>query len=303
MCQTHPGIAVASLNDYIRLVRPHQFVKNLFVFLPSFFGHRLGDPAALWTACLAFAGFCLAGGAVYVFNDLRDVEDDRKHPSKKDRPIASGQVTPGEAVRLIMILLTGALAVALVVADWRYLAVLFSYLGLNVAYSLGLKHKAIVDVSCIAVGFVLRIFAGAIAVEVRPSQWIVLMTFLLALFLALAKRRDDLVLSQEGQRMRKALDGYNLEMVSSAMNLMAAVTIVSYIMYTVSPEVAAYYGSRQLYLTTIWVILGILRYLQVTYVRLKSGSPTKVLLQDRFMQLVVLAWLATFFLVIYVFGT
>ena len=184
--------------------------------------------------------------------------------------------------------------------NWAYLGILGIYIFLNTFYSLKLKHFAVIDVTTVAIGFVLRVFAGGFAIGILPSHWLVLMTFLLALFMSLAKRRDDLLLARCGNPHRKSLDGYNLEFVSGAMMVMAAVTIVSYILYTVSPDVIQKHGTANLYLSTFWVIIGLLRYMQVTFVREKSGSPTQVLLRDRFLQLVIFLWLLTFLGLIYV---
>ena len=293
---------MALLRDYLILTRPHQLIKNGFLFLPLFFGNKLTDLHALGQVCIGFCCFCFAGMAVYVFNDLRDVDDDRKHPVKCKRPIAANKVGAVEAVLMILILAALALTGSSVLLGWAFAGIVGAYLFLNLVYTLGLKHVAILDITCIAVGFVMRVYAGGEAGNVRTSHWIVLMTFLLAMFLALAKRRDDLLLAKGGAKTRKSLDGYNMEMVSSGMNIMAAVTIVSYVLYTVSPDVVAFHSSRHLYLTSFWVIVGILRYLQITYVQNRSGSPTKVLLQDIFLILVILCWLASIFVIKYVFS-
>lgn len=290
---------MASLRDYVKLTRPHQLIKNGFLFLPLFFGNKLTDTHALGQVCLGFLCFSFAGMTVYVFNDLRDAEDDRHHPIKRNRPIAAGHVGTTQAALMIAFFAVLALGGGSFLLGWLFTSILGAYLVLNLAYTLGVKHMAVLDVTCIAVGFVMRVYAGGAAGDVRTSHWIVLMTFLLALFLALAKRRDDLHLAKSGTKTRKSLDGYNMEMVSSGMNIMAAVTIVSYVMYTVSPEVVAFHSTRRLYLTSFWVIIGILRYLQITYVQSKSGSPTLILLQDPFLIIVVLGWLASIFVMKY----
>jgi len=289
------------LASCLRLARPHQYVKNAFVFLPLFFGWKLADADALLASALAFAAFCLTASAVYVINDLKDIEEDRAHPAKRNRPLASGALTPGEGLAFAGGLLGAGAAVALVLGSGAFAAILAGYLGLNVLYSFALKHKALIDLACIAVGFVLRVFAGGAVTGITPSHWIVLMTFLLALFLGFAKRRDDLLLSAAGcEKTRRSLDGYNLEFVSAAMMIMAAVVIVSYILYTLSPEVIAKHGSDKLYLTAIFVILGVLRYLQITLVECKSGSPTLVLLRDGFIQASLLLWIVSCYLILYV---
>lgn len=178
-------------------------------------------------------------------------------------------------------------------------AILMAYILLNIAYSLKLKHIPIVDIFIIAIGFVLRIFAGATVIGVTSSMWIIIMTFLLALFLGLAKRRDDVKLSFQGLQTRKNINGYNLEFINAAMILMAGVIIVSYILYTVSEEIIQRLGTQYLYLTTFFVILGIMRYMQITFVEEAGGSPTEIVLKDRFLQITILLWLFSFFGVCY----
>jgi len=222
-----------------------------------------------------------------VLNDYHDIEEDKAHPVKKNRPLASGRVTKSSAKVLIFGLMSFSLFGSFVLSI-EFMAVVMFYIVLNIAYTFKLKHISILDISIIAVGFVLRIYAGAVLIDNSPSMWIVLVTFVLALFLALAKRRDDCLL---------ALDGYNLEMVNSAMSLMAGVTILSYIMYTVSPEVIEKLGTHNLYLTSFFVIIGILRYMQLTFVLQNSGSPTKLVLKDRFLQLTIIAWIVSFYII------
>ncbi len=288
------------LASCLKLARPHQYVKNAFVFLPLFFGWKLAGPDAPSRAVLAFAAFCLTASAVYVVNDLKDMDEDRAHPTKRNRPLASGALAPREGLVFAAGLLAGGLALTLALGSGPFAAILAAYLGINLLYSFALKHKALIDLGCIAVGFVLRVFAGGVVTGVTPSHWIVLMTFLLALFLGFAKRRDDLLLSAAGcEKTRRSLDGYNLEFVSAAMMIMAAVVIVSYILYTVSPEVIAKHGSDKLYLTAIFVIMGVLRYLQITLVECKSGSPTLVLLRDGFIQASLVLWIASCYLILY----
>lgn len=169
---------------------------------------------------------------------------------------------------------------------------------MNIAYSLGLKHITIVDIFIIASGFVLRLFAGASVIDNQLSMWIIIMTFLLALFLAVAKRRDDVLLSSQGKETRKNIDGYNLEFVNAVMVFMSGVIVVAYILYTVSDEVIERLNSQYLFLTTFFVILGIMRYMQLTFVEQNSGSPTKIVLKDRFLQITIMFWLASFFVVV-----
>jgi decaprenyl-phosphate phosphoribosyltransferase len=292
---------ITKVRVFLQLARPDQYVKNGFVFLPLIFGHQLFHADAVAVVLVAFAGFCLASSAVYVFNDLLDVEEDRIHPVKCHRPLASGRISPRQAAWFGALLAIGSLGVGFCLLNWTYIGILIAYLLLNIAYSLRLKHMAIIDVVSVSTGFVLRVFAGGVVIGILPTHWLVLMTFLVALFISLAKRRDDLLLlARSGNSTRRSLDGYNLEFVSGAMMIMAAVTIVSYILYTLSPDVIQKHSSRHLYLTSFWVIIGLLRYMQITFVSEKSGAPTQVLLKDPFLQVVVVLWLISFLLLTHV---
>jgi len=294
------GMEMAKLSDYIKLGRPHHYVKNGFIWLPLFFGLKLTDLQAVLHTFWAFLAFSLTASAVYVLNDLIDVQADRQHPVKKRRPIASGTVTAGHGFFILMTYFVLALVTSLLFLPQQLFYVLLVYLFLNLAYSFSLKHFAVVDVVCIAIGFILRIYAGGIAAEVYVSHWLVLMVFLLAIFLALAKRRDDLLLTSSGHKTRRSLDGYNLEFVNYAMVVMTSVVIVCYVLYTVSPEVIDKHGTDQLYLTTLWVIVGLLRYMQITFVEQKSGSPTRIVFKDYFLQAVILAWIIHIYFILYV---
>ena len=288
-----------TMATYLRLLRPEQFLKNGFIWLPIFFGYRITHLPAVTDTIYAFIAFCLLASGVYVINDLRDVESDRRHPVKKNRPLAAGLVSPGKAVGLALGMMLAAFALSLALLPAISAGILLAYLVLNLLYSFGLKHVAIVDIVCIAVGFVLRVFAGGVAARVEISPWIVIMTFLMALFLALAKRRDDLRLSDQGHDVRKAIDGYSADFISLAMGVMASVIIVAYILYTVSPEIVAKHGTRRLYLSGVWVILGVLRYLQLTFVEENSGSPTQVLIKDLVLQAIIVLWLINIYLLLY----
>jgi decaprenyl-phosphate phosphoribosyltransferase len=277
-------------NAYIQLLRPHQYVKNLFIFLPQFFGMQITNTALLGRTVFAFVAFSLMASAVYVFNDYHDREEDRNHPQKRSRPLASGRVTPTAALVLAVALLAVA-GIIFVALGTKALVVAVVYLALNVAYTLLLKHVPILDAFSVASGFVLRLSVGSAVTAIVLSKWIVLMTFLLALFLAFAKRRSDvLIYLESGQKSRKLVDGYNLQVLDAFMVIVASVVIVAYIMYTVSAEVVARTGTENLYFTVAFVILGIMRYLQISIVRGDGGSPTQVFLRDRFIQLSVLGW-------------
>jgi decaprenyl-phosphate phosphoribosyltransferase len=280
------------------LARPHHYVKNGFVLLPLFFGHQFAHLSVVLRCLTAFAAFCLAASAIYIYNDMRDVRADRLHPAKRNRPLASGAVTSTQAVASLFLLLLLAFGVSFAFLPWLFSACLGCYVVLNLLYSWRLKRAAIVDVTCVAIGFVIRVVGGAIVAAVAVSHWIILVTFLLALFLALAKRRSDVVLyERDGIKPRQNIDSYNLEFVSAGMVVMASVTIVSYVLYTVSPEVMAVHGTNKLYLTSFWVVLGFLRYMQLTFVEGKSDSPTRLLFSDLFLKVTIVGWLATFYVI------
>lgn len=286
---------MATTKDVLYLLRPHQYLKNLFIFAPVLFAARVTEAQLLLTSLTAFACFSLTASGVYVFNDLRDREADREHPKKRNRPIASGAVSPGLAAGLTAGLLVAGLGLCLALLPLSCAAWILVYIALNLLYSLHLKHVPLLDVSIIALGFVLRLFVGSAATSIELSAWIILTTFLLALFLALAKRRDDeIIFLETGKRMRQAGAGYNLEFINVSLGIMAAVVVVAYTMYTLTPTVAGHFGTDKIYLSVIFVVLGILRYLQLTFVYKDSGSPTRIVLKDRFLQAVILCWGAFF---------
>lgn len=286
------------LASWIRLLRPHQYTKNLFIFLPLFFAIRITEADLLLNAVICFVLFSMIASSVYILNDFKDIEEDKKHPKKMYRPLASGEISKSQALVLMFVFITVSLGIA-VSLDIKMASVLALYLLMNIGYSMGLKHIPLLDIFLIATGFVLRLLAGAVATGVELTMWIILVTFLLALFLGLAKRRDDVLLAGEGKRTRKNIDGYNLEFVNAAMVIMASVVIVSYIFYTISSEVQEKFNSKFLYLTVVFVVLGIMRYLQITFVENNSGSPAALLLRDRFLQISILAWMLVFVFLIY----
>lgn len=295
----------ASMKDILRLIRPKQWLKNVFVLVPMFFGGALTDGATVFASLVAFLAFCFIASAVYCFNDIIDVEADRRHPVKCKRPIASGAITMKAAYGLMALmvmlsLLTLTLGFRFQDSFLSVLGVILFYFLLNLAYCAKLKQYAIVDVCVIAFGFVLRLLAGGFATGIVLSKWIVMMTFLLTLFLSFAKRRDDVIrMEATGEAPRKNTIRYNLTFINQAITITASVTLVCYIMYTISPEVVARVHTDYLYLTTAYVLLGLLRYIQITVVDKKSGDPTKMMLQDRFTQVVVVLWALTFLLIIY----
>ena len=290
------------IKSIFKLLRPHQWVKNGFVFLPLFFDRHMMDVEYLIPAIVAFFAFSFAASGIYCFNDIYDVEADRKHPKKCKRPVASGVISIPLAYSLMGLCFALSMAI-LLLGGGNYIeyGIIIFYVLMNIAYCVKLKHIAIIDVFVISLGFVLRVVIGGFATGIYLSHWIVLMTFLLALFLAFAKRRDDVVLFEaSGVKARKNVNRYNVAFINQAISIVAGITMICYIMYTVTPEVMERFGSPYLYITSFFVLAGIIRYLQVTIVDLRSGSPTKVLLRDRFIQTCIIGWVATFFVIIYV---
>jgi 4-hydroxybenzoate polyprenyltransferase len=285
--------------QYLKLLRPKHWVKNLFLFIPLFFAGQIFDFDKILILFAAFACFSLLASSIYIINDYRDVEADRAHPVKCKRPLASGAVSKNAALAIFAVLVIAGFAGAYLIGA-KFAFVLGIYFVLNMAYSFGLKNISIVDVFIVSIGFVLRIKAGGAAADVGVSEWLTLMIFLLALFMALAKRRDDIVLKMaSGKDMRKASKGYNMDFLNTSLALVSAVIIVAYIMYTMSPVTMERFHTYRLYYTSIFVIAGLMRYLQIAYVENNTGSPTKILYKDRFIQLTILLWILSFYVIIY----
>ena len=280
------------MKNLILLIRPHQWIKNLIVFLPVFFGGALLQWEAVYAGFITVLSFSLTASSIYCLNDIVDVHDDRQHPVKCHRPMASGAVSivQGYILMGLMFALSMISTFLLHARQVETASVIIFYWLLNIGYCLRLKRYAIIDV------------AGGYATDIHLSKWIVLMTFLLMLFLSFAKRRDDVVrMNETGHAPRQNTIRYNLTFINQAITITASVTLVCYIMYTVSPETIANFHTDNLYLTSVFVLLGLLRYIQISVVDKKSGDPTKVMIHDRFMQLIVLAFGLAFLFIIYVF--
>lgn len=292
-------------SNLLKLIRPHQWLKNVFVMIPMFFGGSLLDPSDIRASVVTFFAFSFIASSVYCFNDIIDVEADRRHPVKCKRPIASGAISVRSAWALMALMFLLSVGTVCLLDTYTHVInvglVILIYYILNILYCSKLKQYAIVDVCIIAFGFVLRVLAGGFATDIALSKWLVLMTFLLTLFLSFAKRRDDVLrMNETGEPPRKNTIRYNLTFINQAITITVSVTLVCYIMYTVSPEVVNRFHSDLLYLTSVFVLLGLLRYIQITVVDKRSGDPTKMMLRDRFTQCVVLLWALTFLVLIYV---
>jgi len=289
---------VRTLAAVLASLRPRQWVKNLFVFAGLVFGQQLFTPA-VWTAGAAFLVFCGLSGAVYLLNDVADREQDRLHPDKRLRPIAAGRLAPGPAVAAAVVLIVAGLAAAAWLSRPFALAAA-AYVGLLAAYSAWLKHVVIVDVLVVALGFVLRAVAGALAVEVAISGWLLICTILLALFLALGKRRHEvLTLEADAARHRPILAEYSAGLLDQMIAVVTASTVTAYALYTMSPETVAKFRTTLLPVTLPFVLYGIFRYLYLLYRRQLGGNPSEIVFSDRALLVNTLAWLAVTLAVIY----
>ncbi|NJA04840.1 decaprenyl-phosphate phosphoribosyltransferase [Methylococcaceae bacterium WWC4] len=284
------------MTQLILLLRPHQYVKNSFVLLGVVFSHQW-DNATLILAALAFFAFCCMASAVYVLNDILDVEEDRQHPKKRYRPIANGTIAVPTAWGLFSILT--AASILLGIGAGKLMPVMLSiYLVLNLAYSLRLKHVVILDVFVISTGFMLRILGGTLGLGIAPSHWLLLCGLMLTLFLGFAKRRAELLMLEsfgEYSRAttRRVLDDYSPIMLEQYIAVSAACTILSYGLYTVSDSTIALHGSDKLVYTVPFVVYGIFRYLFLLHHRQQGNDTAKDLLTDRHLLFTVLGWFVT----------
>ncbi|MBK8583676.1 MAG: UbiA prenyltransferase family protein [Flavobacteriales bacterium] len=281
------------------LLRAEQWVKNGFLVLPAFFAGNILAPGVLPQVLLGMVAFSLVASSIYIVNDLRDAPADRLHPRKCKRPIAAGLVKPSFAIAVACVLAAIGLGSAFLL-NTEFGLIALGYGLMNLAYSLYLKRWAILDVMIIALGFILRIHGGGALAEVPISMWLEILTFLLALFIAFGKRRDEVLVSNSsGNDARRSIQGYNLEMVNTSMALIASVTLVAYLMYTVSPEVMDRIGNTHVYYTAFFVLMGMLRYLQLALVKNRTGSPTRLVYEDWPLQAIIVGWLITFALILY----
>ena len=288
------------MKQYIILLRPKHWAKNLFLFVPLFFAGRFFELDEIVLLAAGFFSFSFLASSIYIINDYRDIEDDKKHPEKRRRPLASGAVNKTYALVLsVSLTIIGFILAYLVDRSGKFLFISGIYYIMNLLYSFGLKNIAIVDILILAAGFVLRVKGGAELAHLNTTEWFIIMTFLLALFMAIAKRRDDVMLKiSTGTEMRKSMKGYSLEFLNMMLGLFCAILIVSYINFTVTPAAHEKYGYRLFY-TSLFVIAALMRYLQITFIHNKAGSPTDVLYKDRFIQITLLLWAASFFVILY----
>ncbi len=285
----------------LKTLRPHQWVKNLFVAAALVFSRHLTNPEYVLRTTIAVLAFCLLSGAVYAFNDVRDVEGDRAHPKKRNRPIASGALSERTAMTAAFVLALVALGGSFVLS-WKLAAIAALYLAQNVAYSVKLKQIAFIDVGVIATGFILRVLAGAAAIDVPASGWLLVCTALLATFLGLGKRAHELAWAErtgQAHETRASLAGYRIPVVRAAMFVIGLVTCVAYLAYTVDPHTVEYFHTDELPYSSPFVLLGILRFLSLALWYPKDESPTEAMLKDPWFLLNLAAAGATVLYIIY----
>ncbi len=266
------------LRDRIRLMRPAHWLKNAFVFAPLVYGKALGDAGAVRLSLLAFGAFCLFSSTVYIVNDIADRRADAEHPKKRHRPIASGRVSVGSAVvQLVVLVALGAAMLSQL--PWQAAVAVGVYFVLNLSYSFGLKHVVLLDIFIIAAGFILRVLTGAFAIHVVVSEWLIVCTLFIALFLAIAKRRSELNNVRRGAS-RKVLDDYTPELIRLIMTVTVAGSIMSYTLYTVSDHAKAYFGTTNFIYTVPIVMYGIFRYLWLDEKLQTAENPVSVIIRD-----------------------
>lgn len=288
------------ISDIIKLIRPSHWVKNGVVLAGLIFAGKAETPPLLQNALLAFVAFCLLSSAVYVFNDLVDRKRDQMHPLKKNRPIASGKVSLATAVIVAVVLAGGGVVLALVISQ-AFLTVALAFLALNIFYTVIFKNIVIVDVMTIAAGFVLRAYGGVVAIQVVFSEWLLITTFVLALFLGLGKRRHELTFLQDSAAShRQILEKYSPYLLDQLIGVVTASTVVTYLFYTMSHEVQDKLHTPYLFVTIPFVIYGIFRYLYLVHKEAQGGSPTTMLLTDLPLLIDVLLWLASVVIILYI---
>ncbi len=284
----------------LRSMRPKQWTKNIILFAPLVFSQTITNKQLAISSFISFMVFCFLSGSVYILNDLIDIKQDRVHPLKSKRPLASGRLSPVYAVITLLALLALSVYISLAYLNYLFILVAGSYLILQIAYSTVLKHIVIIDVFSIAAGFLLRVLAGAEAIEVTFSTWLFFCTILLALFLALSKRRHEiLLLDEKAINHRKILFEYSADLLDQMISIVTTTTLIAYILYTISPETVDHFGTDNLKYTVPFVLYGIFRYLYLIHQKNEGGSPEKVLLNDKPILITVILYCLTACYILY----
>ena len=280
------------IKDILKLLRVEQYIKNIFIFAPLFFSFQFSS-INFFAATQAFLMFSLMASSIYILNDIFDLEEDKVHPNKKMRPIASNKIKINNAFLISLVLSLTSLLWSYMINIHIFL-ILLTYLMINILYSVKLKHIPIIDVIVIATGFVLRLFVGGYAIDEMITFWIIVLTFILSLFIALAKRKEDIQLLINGKETRKNIGFYNLRILNRSLVSLSILIVIIYLLFTLSPDVTMKFNDN-IFITTIFVIFGLYRYSHLTLVKNNSGDPTKILLTDRILQIIIIAWLLSFY--------
>ena len=283
---------------YLNLIRIKQWVKNAFVFLPLFFSGNFLNLNLLLESFYGFLIFSFVASSIYIINDYVDIEKDKKHPDKRNRPLASGAITKQNAIKLFIGLCIITILLVYFLGTWKVGVIVGFYFLMNLAYSFKLKQVAILDVIIIAIGFLLRVFVGGYMTGIIITDWTILLVFDLALILALGKRRGELVNAELEGITRKSLDGYNLNFLNSALAITCTIAVMCYLMFIFTEDTQAKFHHYIIY-TFLFVFTAVLRYLQQTFVYLKTESPTKLIFKDLFLQILILCWAISYTLLIY----
>ena len=288
-----------ALAELFKSIRPQQWLKNFFIFAPLIFSENIFNRSMFLQSLLAFGIFCLLSGALYILNDLKDIEEDRLHPIKSKRPLAAGELKKRQAIAAFVILSFISLLLASLVNE-EFLWVCLVYFVLQIAYSFALKHVVILDVFIVASGFFLRVIAGALAIRVQISPWLLICTTLLALFLALSKRRHEiLLLDEEAVSHRPILKEYSPYLLDQMISVVTASTVIAYCLYTISGETIEKFGTTKLILTVPFVLYGIFRYLYLIHQKAEGGTPETLIFKDRPLLLDIFFWVVSAALIIY----
>lgn len=287
------------LVEVVKSLRPQQWIKNFFIFAPLLFSQNIFEPQLFLKTVIAFLVFCLLSGALYILNDLKDLEEDKKHPLKSKRPLAAGRLKKSQAVFFFVVLSAAALALTLVL-NMNFLAIALVYFLLQLFYSFWLKHVVILDVFIVAAGFIIRVVAGGYAIEVYMSPWLLICTLLLALFLSMSKRRHELIiLEEEASEHRPILKEYSPYLLDQMIAVVTASTVITYCLYTISEETVTKFGTAKLIYTVPFVLYGIFRYLYLVHQRREGGSPEILVLKDKPLLMDIFLWILTAGLIIY----
>jgi 4-hydroxybenzoate polyprenyltransferase len=288
-----------ALVELFKSIRPQQWLKNLFIFAPLIFSENIFNRSMFLQSLLAFAVFCLLSGALYILNDLKDIKEDMLHPIKSKRPLAAGRLKKSQASAAFVVLSFISLLLAAMV-NREFLWVCLVYFVLQIAYSFALKHVVILDVFIVASGFLLRVIAGAVAIQVDISPWLLICTTLLALFLALSKRRHEiLLLEEEAINHRPILREYSPYLLDQMISVVTASTVIAYCLYTISGETIEKFGTNKLILTIPFVLYGIFRYLYLIHQKAEGGTPETLILKDRPLLFDIFLWIISAALIIY----